>query len=94
MTYHDRLEQEHATGYPAHPCPHCGYDGWAVESPYRKSKYVSASLFPAICEHCHVLENALHVDGFWMGRHAQSGYPGSLCRFVSEHAEYLRGRHP
>ena len=90
MTYRDRIEAETATGHPAWPCPHCGYDAWCVERPWRKSKSVIPLIFPAVCGHCHILEDAHHVDGCWMGRHLESGSPASLYAFVMERAECLR----
>jgi len=90
VTYQDRVEAETQTGHPCLPCPHCGYDSWAVERPWRKSKSDRPCLFPAVCSHCRVMETAHHIDGFWMGRHAQSGYPGSFFQFVTEHAAVLR----
>lgn len=88
--YRDRMEAETITGYPALPCPICGFDLWDVKRPYRKHKTDRICLTVAECSQCHVLETAHHVDGFWMGRHAQSGYPGRLYDFVIEHAAVLR----
>lgn len=66
------------------PCPHCGYDAWSPISSLPRDAHI------IVCGRCHILETVQHVDGFWMGRHAQSGYPGSLAQFVTEHAEYLK----
>jgi len=89
-SYQDRVEAEAATGHPALPCPHCGYDEWCVERPYRKSKHDRPCLFPAVCGHCHILETAHHVDGEWMGMSQYSKFPGCLCDFVTSYATYLR----
>ena len=90
MTYRDRCEAEAATGHPAWPCPHCGHDVWAVERPWRKPESDHPCLFPAVCGHCHILEDAHHVDGNWMGQHMYSKSPASLCDFVREHSEWLK----
>lgn len=90
MTYRDRIEAETATGRPALPCAHCGYDAWAVERPWRKSKSDRPCLFPAVCGHCRIVETAHHVDGEWMGRHLESQSPAGLYAFVMERAECLR----
>ena len=90
MTYQDRAEAESKTGVPAWPCPHCGYDVWAVEQPWRKSKSDRPCLFPAVCCHCHIMETAHHADGCWMGMRQYSRFPGSLCDFVTGYAAYLR----
>lgn len=100
MTYRDRIEAETATGHPAWPCPHCGYDAWAVERPWRKSKADRPCLFPATCGHCGVMETAHHVDGNWMGQHMYSRLTGmhiegqSLGAFVQDRAEFLRAAKP
>lgn len=90
MSYRDRIEAETATGHPALPCAHCGYDAWAVERPWRKSKRDRPCLFPAVCSHCRVVETAHRNDGCWMGRHMESKSPADLYAFVMERAECLR----
>ena len=94
MTYRDRIEAETATGHPALPCPHCGYDDWYVHRPYRKSQHDRPLLFAAECLHCHVVDTAHHAHGNWMGQHSYSRYCGplteSLYEFVQEHAAFLR----
>jgi hypothetical protein len=89
--YHDRIEQEAATGHPAWPCYRCGRDDWQVERPFRKTKADRTCLYPAICGHCHIMETAMHIDGGWMGMHVYSRSPQSLYAFVQEHATWLRG---
>ena len=90
-SYQDRLEAEAKTGHPAWPCPHCGYDLWCVERSWRTAKSDRPScLFPAVCGHCGILEDAHHVDGNWMGQHSYSKSPANLCEFVTEHATVLR----
>ena len=89
MTYQERIEAEAKTGYPCWPCPHCGRDSWSVERPFRKSKHDHPTLFPAVCNHCHVIETAHHVDGEWMGMWMYAGRPGSLYYFVQDHAIWM-----
>jgi hypothetical protein len=92
--HYDRIEAEAKDGTPAWPCYLCGRDSWDVTRPYRKSKSNRPMLYPAVCNHCHIMECALHVDGAWLGIHAYSKSPASLYDFVQEHAAYLRETTP
>ena len=88
--HYARCVEESETGRPAWPCPNCGHDKWTVFPPFRRSKHHVPTLFSVTCGHCHALEDAHHVDGGWLYMHRYSKHPGSLCRFVEEHAAYLR----
>lgn len=88
--YQDRVEAETATGTPAWPCPRCGYDAWAVERPWRKSRADQPRLLTAVCGHCGVVDDAHHVDGEWLGAYRYSKFPGSLVELVASYAAYLR----
>lgn len=88
------LDDEYKLGIPSWPCPHCGHQMWNVHSPYRQSAKDIATMYPATCGHCGVLETAHHVDGEWMGAHDYAMRHGwgdrSLYKFVMFEAEKMK----
>ncbi len=54
----------------------------------------NGALTPYICGGCGVLWNAAAVDGAWLGRAEESGWPGALTDFVEMRAATLRLQKP
>ena len=90
MSYQSRINEEHTTGRPALPCIHCGFDDWHMGPVYQKDSRPQTRL--ATCGHCHIVEDAHHVDGEWLGAWLYAELPIPLYDFAEEHARILRER--